>query len=105
MWGFLQSWAELYNIPFDFPAGGLAIGHSFLYVGASWTYDYWSSNPISGGPVTGRRLDIDAFGVLFTPDGTSDSIPGDGNPPDNEHGLRKDFVSLVLWKPRYRQNR
>jgi hypothetical protein len=82
IWGFLQEWAELYNIPFDFPAGGLTIGHSFLYVGAPWTYAYWSNNPISGGPVTGRRLDIDAFGILFTPDGTSDSIPGDGNPPD-----------------------
>jgi hypothetical protein len=51
-------------------------------VGGAWTYDYWSSNPISGGPVTGRRVDIDNYGVLFTPDGTSNSIPGDGNPPD-----------------------
>jgi hypothetical protein len=82
IWGFLQAWASLYNIPFDFPAGGMTIGHCFLFVGGAYTYDYWSSNPISGGPVTGRRVDIDNYGILFTPDGTTDSIPGDGNPPD-----------------------
>jgi hypothetical protein len=70
IWGFLQAWASLYNIPFDFPAGGLAIGHCFLFVGGAWTYDDWSSNPISGGPVTGRRVDIDNYGIRFTPDGT-----------------------------------
>jgi hypothetical protein len=72
----------LYNIPFDFPAGGLTIGHCFLFVGGAWNYDYWTNNPINGGPVTGRRVDIDGYGILFTPDGTTDSIPGDGNPPD-----------------------
>jgi hypothetical protein len=75
IWGFLQAWGSLYNILFDFPAGGLAIGHAFLYVGASWTFDYWSSNPITGGPVTGRRLDIASYGILFTPDGTSAVVP------------------------------
>jgi hypothetical protein len=73
-----------------FPVMGCRVGYSFrfpswwndhrslfFYVGATWSYSYWGNNPISGGPVTGRR-----YGMLFTPDGTTDSIPGDGNPPD-----------------------
>jgi hypothetical protein len=32
--------------------------------------------------VTGRRVDIDGFGMLYTVDRTTNGVPGDGNPPD-----------------------
>jgi hypothetical protein len=36
----------------------------------------------NGDKVTGRRVDIEAFGMLYTVDGTTNEAPGDGNPPD-----------------------
>jgi hypothetical protein len=83
IWGFFQSWADVWNIPFDFPATGLAIGHCFIYAAATWTYVSYGNCPITNGNmVTGRRVDIDGFGMLYTVDGTTNGVPGDGNPPD-----------------------